>query len=27
METPKVYELTPVNSRKSFYGECRVIDD
>ncbi len=27
METPKVYELTLVNSRKSFYGKCRVIDD
>ena len=27
METPKVFDLLPVNNRKSFYGKCKVIDD
>lgn len=22
----KIFELTPVNNRKSFYGKCRVIE-
>ena len=27
MENLKIFDLSPVNSRKSFYWKCHVIDD